>query len=36
MREKEWYKEQIIELIKECESNHWLKVIYTYIKKLLE
>lgn len=36
MKEKEFYKEQIIKLITECESEHWLKAIYAYVRKLLE
>lgn len=36
MRKKDYYKEQIIKLITECESDHWLKTIYAYVKRLLE
>lgn len=35
MDNKEFYKERIIKLITECESDPWLKVIYTYVKRLL-
>lgn len=36
MNDKEFYREQIIELITKCESDHWLKTIYAYVKKLLK
>nr|DAZ65230.1 MAG TPA: hypothetical protein [Caudoviricetes sp.]DAZ72647.1 MAG TPA: hypothetical protein [Caudoviricetes sp.] len=29
------YKKEIIELIEKCDNAHWLKVIYTYIKRLI-
>lgn len=35
MDEKEEYKREICELIMKCDDLHWLKVIHTYIKKLL-
>lgn len=36
MNEKDFYKNKIIEMIRQCDNAHWLKVIYTYVKKLLE
>lgn len=33
--ENEEYKQKIIELINNCNNNHWLKTIYSYIKTLL-
>lgn len=35
MDEKEYYREQIIEMVTECDDLHWLKVIYTYLNSLL-
>lgn len=29
------YKEATIKLIQKCSDLHWLKVIYTYVSKLL-
>lgn len=34
--EVEYYMEKIIEMIKKCDNLHWLKVIYAYVKGLLE
>ena len=36
IEEKEWYKEKIIEKIKQCDDLHWLKTIYAYLKGLLK
>lgn len=36
MNEKEVYQEKIIDLIRKCDSMHWLKTIYAYVRKLLE
>ena len=36
VNEKEVYRERIIEMVKNCDNLHWLKVIYAYLKKLLE
>ena len=33
---KMYYKRRIIELIKGCNSERWLKAIYAFVKKLLE
>lgn len=33
--ESEEYKQKIIEMINNCDNMHWLKVIYTYVSKLL-
>lgn len=33
--ENEEYRQKIIELINNCNNNHWLKTIYSYIKTLL-
>lgn len=29
-------KKEIIEMVENCNSSHWLKVIYAYIKALLK
>ena len=34
--ENEEYRQKIIELINNCNNNHWLKTIYSYIKTLLK
>nr|DAH27512.1 MAG TPA: hypothetical protein [Bacteriophage sp.]DAM22344.1 MAG TPA: hypothetical protein [Bacteriophage sp.] len=34
--ENEEYRQKIIELINNCNNNHWLKTIYSYIKALLK
>lgn len=34
--EKEEYMEKIIEMINKCDNLHWLKVVYAYVKGLLE
>lgn len=34
--EKEWYKEKIIEKIKQCDDLHWIRTIYAYLKVLLK
>lgn len=36
MYEKEDYRKMIIEMVEKCDSIHWLKTIYAYLKKLLE
>lgn len=36
MKEKEYYREQIVEMIQSCDNLHWLKVIYAYLCKLLK
>jgi hypothetical protein len=33
---KEYYKNEIIELIEKCDNLHWLKTIYAYISNLLK
>ena len=30
------YKKEIIEMVQKCTDNHWLKLIYAYVKRLLE
>lgn len=30
------YKKEIIEMIQNCNNQHWLKVIFTYLKALLK
>lgn len=32
---KEFYRRKIIELIRECDSERWLRAIYTFVKNLL-
>lgn len=29
------YKNEIINLVHNCNNSHWLKVIYAYVKKLI-
>lgn len=36
MNEKEYYREQIIEMIQKCNDLHWIKTIYAYLSKLLK
>lgn len=30
------YKAEIINLVQNCNNSHWLKVVYAYVKRLLE
>lgn len=36
MREKEWYREQIIGMVKKIENVEWLRFIHRMIKNLIE
>lgn len=29
------YKKEIIEMVEKCTNNHWIEVIYTFVKKLI-
>lgn len=31
-----YYKTEIINLVQNCDNNHWLKVVYAYVKRLLK
>lgn len=31
-----YYKTEIINLVQNCDNSHWLKVVYTYVKRLLK
>ena len=30
-----YYKKEIIEMIEKCTNNHWIEVIYIFVKKLI-
>lgn len=32
----EFYKEKIYEMVANCDNEEWLKLIYIYVKRLLE
>lgn len=36
MNEKEFYREQIIEMVQKIENAYWLRSIYIFIKTLIE
>ena len=29
------YKKEIIEMIEKCTNNHWIEVIYIFVKRLI-
>lgn len=34
--ETAFYKEKITEMVANCDNEEWLKLIYIYVKRLLE
>lgn len=36
MEEKEFYREQIIDMVQKIENAYWLRSIYIFIKTLIE
>lgn len=36
MREKEAYREKIIEMVRKIDNIYWLRSIYIFIKTLIE
>nr|DAX05479.1 MAG TPA: hypothetical protein [Bacteriophage sp.] len=33
---EDYYRRRIIELVKNCESEKWLRAIFVFVKRLLE
>lgn len=31
-----WLKRELIEMIRECEDEYWLRVIYRYVCRILK
>jgi hypothetical protein len=29
------YKKEIIEMVEKCTNNHWIEVIYIFVKRLI-
>lgn len=30
------YKKEIIDMVQKCTDKHWLKIIYTFLKKIIK
>lgn len=30
------YKKEIIEMVEKCTNNHWIEVIYIFVKRLID
>ena len=33
---KEYYRHKIVGMVNNCDNERWLKIIYTFVKNLLE